>query len=118
MTQGIIRYNKAGKPICEICDKAFHRILNHAHQKHGILAIDYKKKFGLDLHKGICSQESHDLSRERVFENYSLCIGENLLGQGKETRFNKGSKGRTKDKISPQTLIRLRQQSFIKKQLP
>jgi len=118
MAQGIIRYDRTGKPICEICGQAFSRVLNHAHQKHQISAVEYKRRFGLDLRKGICSQDSHMLSRKRVFENYSLCIASNLLGQGKKTRFNIGSQGRTKDKISPQTLLRLKQQSFIKKQLP
>ena len=108
MTPGIIRYDKEGKPICEICGKAFKRPLSHARQKHGISARDYKIRFGYDTVKGICSQESHDLARERVYKNASLCIDKNLLNKGKATRLQKGSPGRVREKVSAQTLIALK----------
>lgn len=107
MSYGIIEYDQEGKPICEICGKSFHRVLSHVRQKHDMNEKEYKIKFGFDLHKGICSRFSQELSRRRVEENYEKSVKENLLKKGSKTRFKKGSKGRTKDKVSEQTRIRL-----------
>ena len=106
MAYGIIEYDNDGKPICEICKKSFKRVLNHARQKHDISEKEYKLKFGLNLTKGICSKESSELSREKALDNYDKSIKQNLLQKGSKTRFKKGSKGRTKDKVSEQTRIR------------
>ena len=106
---GIIEYNDDGLPMCEICGKYFKRVLNHVRQKHGMNEKEYKLQFGFDLGTGICSKESSELSRQRVFENYEKCINKNLLKRGIDTRFEEGSKGRTKDKISEQTKIRLKE---------
>ena len=40
--------------------------------------------------------------------NYESVIKKNLIINGKTTRFSLGHKGRTKDKVSEQTLIRLK----------
>lgn len=109
MAYGIIEYDKNGKPVCEICGKSFNRVLSHVRQKHDMNEREYKKKFGFDLKKGICSQESSDKSREKVLENYDLCIGQNLLVGGKDSRFEDGDKGRTKDQVSEQTRIMLKE---------
>lgn len=111
MSYGIIEYDKDGKPICEICGKSFLRVLTHVRQKHNISEKEYKHQFGLDVTRGICSKESSELSRQRVYENYSLCITSNLLDRGKNTRFLVGSEGRTADKVSQQTKIRLIKQA-------
>jgi hypothetical protein len=112
---GQVEYNEEGLPMCEICGQHFDRILTHARIKHDISAKDYKQSFGLDVKKGICSQRSRELSRERVMENYDKVVKENLIANGVKTRFYKGGKGRTIDKVSFQTMLRLKQQSFIKK---
>ena len=106
-TTGIIRYDEDGLPICEICGKSFHRVLSHARQKHDISAREYKKRFGLDIGKGICSQESHEKAHDRVYENFSKCIRGNLIKKGVNTRFQKGCQGRTADMMSTQTYLRL-----------
>jgi len=103
MAYGQIEYDDAGKPICEICDKSFNRVLSHVRQKHDMSEKEYKTLFGFDLHKGICSLESAEKSRLKALENYDLVIAQNLIGNGSKTRFVKGSKGRTKDKVSEQT---------------
>ena len=104
---GIIEYDNNGLPICKICGKSFKRVLTHVRQKHDVNEKEYKLQFGLDLHKGICSKESSEISRNLVFANYDKCISKNLLYDGKKTRFKINSEGRTKDKVSEQTRLRL-----------
>jgi len=104
---GVIEYNEDGKPMCEICGKHFNRVIAHARQKHDITEKEYKLRFGFDLKKGICSKESSAKSREKVMENYDKCIGQNLIKNGEKSRFQDGDPGRTKDKVSQQTKLRL-----------
>ena len=107
MAYGIIEYNEDGQPMCEICGGYFNRVIAHARQKHHISEREYKLQFGFNLKKGICSKESSQKSRERVFENYDKCIGKNLQLLGEKSRFKTGSEGRTKDKVSEQTRLML-----------
>ena len=103
---GKIEYRN-GKPICEICGKEFDRVLTHARQKHKISARKYKKKFGLENIKGICSKESSEKTRSKTLLHRKLVIDKNLLNNGVKTRFKKGSKGRTKDMMSTETRRKL-----------
>jgi len=105
---GKIEYNELGKPKCEICGKYYDRVISHVRQKHGINEKEYKKRFGFDLKKGICSYTSSQLSREKVFENYDKVVSKNLLENGKVSRYKKGSKGRTKEYVSEETRQRLK----------
>ncbi len=105
--KGVVREDPDGKIICEICGKSFHRLLTHVRQKHGITAKEYKLRFGLDNRKGICSTESSLRSRDKVLSNPTI-IQENLIKGGSKNRFKEGSKGRTKDKVSEQTRIMLK----------
>lgn len=107
MAYGVIEYNEDGQPMCEICGKHFERVIVHARQKHQISEREYKLQFGFNLKKGICSKESSEKSRERVFENYEQCIGKNLELLGQKSRFKDGSEGRTKEKVSEQTRLML-----------
>jgi hypothetical protein len=106
---GKIEYDDIGKPKCEICGKHFDRVISHVRQKHGLSEKEYKKKFGFDLKKGICSFSSSQLSREKVFENYDKAIKQNLLEGGSKSRYKKGTKGRTKEMVSEQTRILLKE---------
>lgn len=108
MAYGIIEYNEEGLVKCEVCGLYFKRPLTHVRQKHFLEEREYKQQFGFDVKKGICSKESAELSRERVYENYDKCIKRNLEEKGAKSRFKKGSKGRTKDKVSAQTKKRLK----------
>ena len=114
MSYGIIEYNEEGLVKCEICGKYFNRVSSHVRQKHGISAIKYKETYGFDKHKGICSKKSALLSRQKTLLNYHRCVSVNLLAGGKKTRFKKGDPGRTKDKVSEQTMIRLKKNIFPK----
>ncbi len=109
MSYGIIEYDQYGNPICEICKKSFKRVIAHVRQKHDMNEREYKVKFGFDLKKGICSKDSSELSRDKLFENYDKCVTKNLLNKGSKSRFKKGDPGRTKDKVSEQTRLMLRE---------
>ena len=67
-----------------------------------------KKQFGFDLIKGICSKESSNKTRVQTMSNYDKVIGENLIKGGEHTRFEVGCEGRTRKKISAQTMNRLK----------
>jgi hypothetical protein len=108
MAYGIIEYNADGLPICEICGKAFNRVISHVRQKHFIQEREYKKQFGFDLKKGICSQESAELSRLANERNFEVVVAKNLLKGGKKSRYTSGNKGRTKDMVSEQTRLFLK----------
>ncbi|MFA7307605.1 MAG: hypothetical protein WC026_13135 [Hyphomicrobium sp.] len=109
MSYGRIEYSEDGLPKCEICNQYFKRVLSHVRQKHGYSEKEYKKEYGFDLRKGICSKESSDKTRVKTLENYDLCVTQNLEEKGAKNRFKKGSKGRPKEKVSAQTKIRLKQ---------
>lgn len=110
MAYGIIEYNDEGLPKCEICGLHFDRVLSHVRQKHNMSAREYKQKYGFDTTKGICSKNSSKLSRTRALENYDKVIKSNLIINGVNTRFKKNHKGRTYDKLSRQSIIRLTNQ--------
>lgn len=63
--------------------------------------------YGLDVGKGLCSEEYKELLREYVRENYDKVVEENLIEKGKKTRFVYGDVGRPKDKVSEQSRRRL-----------
>lgn len=107
MSYGVIEYNEAGKPKCEICGKHYDRVLTHVRQKHQLSEKQYKKQWGFDLTNGICSASSSERTRIKTKENFDKCIKLNLLAKGKTTRYKVGSKGRTRDKLSEQTKRRL-----------
>ncbi len=109
MSYGKIEYNEDGKPKCEICGEHFNRVISHVRQKHDINEKEYKKQFGFDLKKGICSKEISERTRLKTLDNYDKCIQRNLIIKGSQTRFNDGDNGRTKEKVSEQTRIRLKE---------
>lgn len=104
---GEVAYSPEGKPICHICGKAFDKLIAHVWQIHRLRAREYKKEFGLDVIKGIMSKESTEIARQRNKENYDLVVEENLLKNGKKSRFKDEHRGRTKDQVSEQTRRRL-----------
>lgn len=109
MSYGIIEYNSEGKPMCELCGEHFNRVISHVRQKHDMSEREYKLQFGFDLRKGICSRESASRSREKTLSNYDKCIAHNLLIKGEKSRYKNNGKGRTKDMVSEQTRIRLKE---------
>lgn len=106
---GVVEYDETGNPKCEVCGKYFTRVLSHVRQKHSMNEKEYKLKFGFDLYKGICSKESSERTRQKTLSNYYKCIEVNLKNKGSKTRFTNGHEGRTKDKVSQQTLNSLKE---------
>ncbi|HEY8891395.1 MAG TPA: MucR family transcriptional regulator [Clostridium sp.] len=105
---GEVTYDPGGKPICHECGKSFNKLLSHVHQKHDMLEKEYKHKYGLDLFSGIIAESTRTKLQKSVRDNYDLVVAENLIKSGQDTRFIGGGKGRTIDKVSPQTLDRLK----------
>lgn len=109
---GIPEYNENGEPKCEICGNFFKRVLNHATQKHHVCSRDYKKRYGLDLTKGICSKESSNLTKMQNLKNWAKCVTDNILKRNQGTKFKKGAQCRKGGYVSEQDKIR-RSQAMI-----
>ena len=90
---------------CKICDKSFKRVCSHVRQTHGVSAREYKEAFGLDVKKGILSNEDR-----KIMHDYALANGmdEQLKKAGKATRFKKGTPGLGVYKRSAQTIERFK----------
>lgn len=105
--KGEVGYAPDGKVICHICGKAFNKVLNHASQYHGISSVEYKKEFGLDIGKGLISHSTREKLQTAVQKHYEVVVAQNLIKNGKKTRFTNGSTGRTKEKVSLQCYKKL-----------
>lgn len=115
------RYNREGKPICEICGKAYTKLLAHVAQKHDMTAAEYKEAYGYDPKKGIISQELRDQIKDKIYADYPARV-EQLKKAGKKTQFKKGNKAakkkpENKPKLSIQQMISRLSESGVKKSL-
>ncbi len=106
---GHIKYDKEGKPVCHICGKSFHKLMSHVRQIHGLSAREYKVMYGLNVGKGILSENSRAKCQRAVKKHYNVVVTSNLIDQGEKTQFKKGSTGRTRNQLSEQERIRIRQ---------
>lgn len=100
---GEIQYDVNGDPVCHICGKSFPKLGAHIWNGHHIRTRDYCEIFGLNTGRGICSKEYRNKMRAHVRQNYEKVVVKNMVKAGECTRFQKGSKGRTRDKMSEQT---------------
>jgi len=106
---------------CLICrddkkeNRYFHKLGAHIYNYHGVLSREYRKKYGLDIKRGQVSKTLKHTLATNVKDNYDKVVADNLVRGGKATRFKKGDEGIGKYKRSKQTMKRLKQQSFIKK---
>ena len=96
-----------GRLVCHICGKSFRKLGAHVVQKHGITAWAYKVMFGLDVIKGLISDEHRQHLSDCVARNYDVVVKQNLIECGVATRFSLHSKGRVKAVVSEQTRLRL-----------
>ena len=96
---GKANFDESGLIICHICGKSFDRLPMHLRQSHGLSTYDYKEAFGLNICTGLISLQQKELMRKYSKENYDKVIKENLIKNGEKTRFEKGSSGRTKEKV-------------------
>jgi hypothetical protein len=106
---GEIIYDKRGYLVCHICNRGGFRALGtHVRQAHKDVVSDmreYKEMFGLEVKKGILTEELRKLKADKVWENETVL---NLFGEKSiNSRFKKGGKGRTRDKVSEQTRRKL-----------
>ena len=104
---GEIMFDEQSRPICHICGRAYNKLMSHVRLKHDLTAVEYKKLFGLNTTKGIVSPITADVLRHHVDKHYETVVQGNLIICGVETRFEKGSKGRTKEQLSLQALKEL-----------
>ena len=87
----IPRFNSKGKPICEICEVAFDRLLLHVNRRHDLKAYEYKAKFNYHPRKGIQSTSLHNKMSKNAKKNYKSVIMNNLIIGGQKTRFKEGN---------------------------
>lgn len=99
-----------GRLVCHICGKQFRKLGAHVVQKHGITAWEYKVMFGLDVIRGLISDEHRQHLSDCVTRNYDVVVKQNLIECGAATRFSLHSKGRVKAVVSEQTRLRLIEQ--------
>jgi len=108
-------YNHKPTIKCLECGKKFVRVCSHVWQVHGLTAREYKKLHGLDVKRGIATEEYREVMRDHVFKNGDKSIAKNLIEKGKKSRFKKGDD--TNYKRSKQTQTRL-EKHFITNVLP
>lgn len=84
--------------------------LAHVWQKHGLSAREYKKKHGLDLKKGITTDDHRELLRKNIIADKNKHVIVNLTKNGEKSRFKKGDERAGKYKRSQQTQTRLKTQ--------
>lgn len=102
---GEITYAPNGDCICPFCGKAFRKLGLHFYYSHNLTSKEAHKKAGWDQSAKATNEGYRILMRNIQHEK---TITENLLEKGKPTRFKKNHQGRTKDKISVMTNIRLK----------
>ena len=93
-----------GRLVCHICGKAYNKLGAHVVQKHKITSYDYKKIFGLNVSIGLISDNHREHLHDMAIKNYDVVVKENLLKKGVNTRYVIGSKGRTREQLSEQSL--------------
>lgn len=111
---GEITYAPNGDCICPFCGKAFRKLGGHFWQAHKMTSKEAHHKIGWDLNAKASNINYRALMQNRL---QPKCVADNLILKGQSTRFSKHSIGRPKSKVSPMTLKRLKQQSFIKTNL-
>lgn len=94
------RHNSKGQPICEICEVAYDKLLLHVNKRHNLDALAYKTKFNFHPRKGIQSKTLHALMSKSAKKNYDKVILQNLIINGKQTRFKKGNTQTNKELVS------------------
>ena len=100
---GEIIKNPDGTLVCHICGKSFRKLGSHAYMTHGITSREYKIMFGLDVQKGLVTDEHRAELSDLNRKHFDLVVRENLIEGGKKTRFKKNSPGRLKSMVSEQT---------------
>lgn len=93
---------------CIVCGLWYRAVCHHAWQAHELSEREYKEMAGLDHKKGLIPGELKELKAEYVFENGTV----QNLKKGTPKRFVQGDKRAGDYKRSPQTVERLKRQSW------
>ena len=104
---GEVIKNPDGTLVCHICGKSFCKLGSHVYMSHHMTSREYKIMFGLDVLKGLITDEHRAILSDLNKKHFDLVVRENLIEGGRETRFKKNSPGRPKRMISEQTLRKL-----------
>ena len=104
---GEVIKNPDGTLVCHICGKSFRKLGSHVYMSHDMTSREYKIMYGLDVQKGLITDEHRDTLHDLNSKHFDLVVRKNLIEGGKKTRFSKNSPGRTKDMISEQTKRKL-----------
>jgi hypothetical protein len=96
---------------CQICGKSFRQVGSHIWQMHGCTAREYREEFGFDVSKGQLPKDLKNIKAEQAIE----CGGAENLKQGEKYRFKKGQEWLGTYKRSKQTMERLKNNYFFKK---
>ena len=105
---GVVEYDDQGRVICHICGRAYEKLSNHIIYRHKLTVKEYKKKFELNDCTGLASDLVKQKLRDKVKQNYDSVVKENLISNGKNTRYKKGCRGRTKDKVRLEMILNMR----------
>ena len=99
---------------CLVCGRYYTQVGSHAVLRHGFeTAREYREHFGLVVKRGTVPKWYRKQKGDQAIENGTA----KNLKKGKRYRFNKGQKGVGVYQRSNQTLRRLKQGNFIKKEL-
>ena len=96
-----------GKIVCHICGNAYTKLGSHVFQKHNMTSREYKEMFGLEVGRGLITEEHRQHLKSQVMRNYDKVVADNLIKGGAGTRYKVGGAGRPKSKLSEQTLRKL-----------
>lgn len=83
-------YAPNGDPVCALCGRAYAKLGNHLWQAHQIDPITYLTNLNLPHNTRLTSVDFQEKMREYVRDNYDRVVEENLLQNGRNTRFVPG----------------------------
>jgi predicted nucleic acid-binding Zn ribbon protein len=89
---------------CQICGRWYIQLCTHVYLRHGLLARDYKKMFGLDVSRGKLPAWYRELKGRTTLENGTF----SNLKAGKNFWFVKGDKKAGRYVRSAETMARIK----------
>jgi len=106
-----------GKNKCLLCEEVgikayYHRVGSHVFYEHGMTAREYRKKFDLELKRGMLSPKLLKVYQKNNAKHSDVVVENNLIDKGKKSRFKKGQTGVGVYKRSHVTLERLRKNMY------
>ena len=94
--------------MCPICGHWFKGLAYHTTQKHGITGRILRRMMGLKAEYQLTTPSIKARHREIALSHAETHIKQNLILNGKNTRYKKGDIGHIKENWSPEALSRKR----------